>query len=205
MFEELADENFIIIAVAEDTGGAAAAAPWYERAEATYVTLVDEQHRVSALYDLVNVPSAVWIDESGHVRRIDEGAYAKRHEQGDFAFGRDDYAPMVANWVKQGEDSPYLKPVGALDLPAPSGDEALAEPTFRLGVYFHRQGDEAKADRYWEAAQALNPASWNYARQDWSFTPEEADANWTRKYQALEGRPYYKPIEGLDEAAERKE
>ncbi|MCZ6618701.1 MAG: redoxin domain-containing (seleno)protein, partial [Gammaproteobacteria bacterium] len=46
-------------------------------------------------------------------------------------------------------------------------------------------------------AQRLNPDSWNYHRQDWSFTPEEAGANWQKKAQALT-KPYYEPIEGLD-------
>ena len=161
---------------------------------------MDETHQLSALYNLVNVPSAVWIDESGHVRRIDEGAYATEHNPGGFKFGRNDYAPMVKDWVKRGEQSGYLHPAGELQIAAPTDEEALAEPTFRIGVYFHQQGDEARADRYWEAAQALNPKSWNYARQDWSFTPEIANDNWSRKVQTLEGEPYYKPIEGLDES-----
>ena len=163
------------------------------------MSLVDENHTISSLYNLVNVPSAVWIDESGHVRRIDEGTYATTHNLGGFEFGRVDYAPMVENWVQEGEDSAYLQPVGELAVAPRSADQALAEPTFKLGVYFHRQGDEAKADHYWETAQALNPDSWNYARQDWSFTPEIAGDNWTKKVQTLEGEPYYRPIESLDE------
>ncbi len=198
MFEKLKDDNFVIIAVAQDTGGAAAAAPWYARAKATFVSLVDESHRVSALYGLVNVPSAVWIDESGYVRRVDEGSYATKHNLGDFEFGRDDYAPMVADWVQRGDASAYIKPVGTLAMAKQTSEQARAESAFRLGVYFHQRGDEARANRYWEMAQALNPASWNYARQDWSFTPEQANANWTEKVQTLEGKPYYQPIEGLD-------
>ena len=194
----MAERDFVIIAAAQDTGGAAAAAPWYERAGTTFVSLVDENHRISSLYNLVNVPSAVWIDEAGMVRRIDEGTYATIHDLGGFEFGRTDYAPMVANWVAEGEQSAHLLPVGEVDLPMRTAQQALAEPTFKLGLYFHRKGDEAKADHYWEKAQALNPASWNYARQDWSFTPEEANENWGRKVQTLEGKPYYKPIEGLD-------
>ncbi|MBH80377.1 MAG: hypothetical protein CMQ49_07715 [Gammaproteobacteria bacterium] len=58
-----------------------------------------------------------------------------------------------------------------------------------------------RPDAYdWQSAQPLNPDSWNYARQDWSFTLQEAGANWQRKFEALEGRPYYKPITGLDYA-----
>ncbi len=157
---------------------------------------------MSARYDLVNVPSAVWIDEQGHVRRIDEGTYATTHKMGEFEFGRDDYAPMVVDWVKRGDASEHLMSAAALAerVDKPSDEAALAEPTFRLGVYFHQQGDEARANRYWEAAQKLNPASWNIHRQDWSFTPDEAGANWNRKFQTLGGKPYYKPIVGLDGA-----
>ena len=56
---------------------------------------MDEAHTISSLYNLVNVPSAVWIDEHGRVRRIDEGSYATVHDLNGFKFGREDYAPMV--------------------------------------------------------------------------------------------------------------
>ena len=67
-------------------------------------------------------------------------------------------------------------------------------------MYFHQQGDEERANRYWEAAQKLNPDSWNYHRQDWSFTPEVANQNWYRKVQKLGDKPYYEPLD-LPEAA----
>lgn len=186
----------MIIAAAQDTGGIAITDTWYEQAGATYAALTDVNHSISSLYGLVNVPSAVWIDEDGQVLRIDEGTYATKHKMGDFEFGRDDYAPMVADWVKNGSASQYVD--GPVRVAAPASEQALAEPTFKLGVYFHQQGNEAKANQYWERAQSLNPKSWNYARQDWSFTPEQASANWAEKFEGLEGDPYYKPIEGLD-------
>jgi hypothetical protein len=177
--------------------GLAAAAPWYEAAKATYVGLVDPAHRISALYNLVNVPSAVWIDEAGIVRRIDEGTYATIHKSDNFEFGREDYAPMVANWVEQGDASPHVS--APVKLPAQSdADEAKAAPAFRLGVYFKQQDDSDRAETYWRMAQKLNPDSWNYHRQDWAYTPEEAGANWVKKVQTLGDRPYYKPVEGLD-------
>jgi len=174
-------------------------APWYERANATYITLVDENHTLSSLFNLVNVPSAVWIDESGNVRRIDDGTYATVHKMGDLEFGRNDYAPMVADWVSEGETSVHLKPVGSLKVAKRSDNQIQAEPLFKLGVYFFQQDNEAKANEYWQAAQALNPDSWNYARQDWSFTPEQANENWSKKFQSLNGGAYYRAIEGLDE------
>ena len=199
VYADLAGLGFVIIAAAQDTGGEAAAREWYDQAAATYVTLVDESHAVSSLFGLVNVPSAVWIDETGRIRRIDEGAYATVHTMGDFEFGRADYAPMVVDWVTRGEQSEHVQATPPLEgLKVANTDAALADPTFKLGVYFHQHGDAGKANRYWEAAQALDPRSWNYARQDWSFTPEQAGANWQEKYESGQGAPYYRPIEGLD-------
>ena len=199
VYQNLADDNFVLIAAAQDTGGEAVAREWYDQADATYVTLVDEAHVVSSLFGLGNVPSAVWIDETGNIRRIDEGTYATVHKMGDFEFGREDYAPMVTDWVQRGDESEHVQGEVSLDgLKDANASAALAAPTFKLGVYFHKQGDSAKANQYWEAAQVLDPRSWNYARQDWSFTPEQANANWQKKFESLEGKPYYQPIEGLD-------
>ena len=160
---------------------------------------MDTNHTISSRYDLVNVPSAVWIDEQGTVLRIDEGSYATTHKMGEIEFGRNDYAPMVADWVRNGADSRYVTDASATRLTPKTADQARAEPAFKLGVYFHAQGDSAKAGQYWQKAQALNPDSWNYARQDWSFTPEQARENWAAKLQTLDGKPYYKPVAGLDD------
>ena len=144
----------------------------------------------------MNVPSAVWIDEQGKVRRIDEGTYATTHKMNDFEFGRSDYAPMVADWVAKSDASEWVQSEPELKLA--TADSARADPAFQLGVYFKQQGDEARADQYWAMAQSLNPESWNYHRQDWSYTPAEAGANWLQKVQTLGDKPYYKPVEGLD-------
>jgi hypothetical protein len=195
----LESQDFIILAAAQDTQGTEAAAPWYERAEATFVGLVDPTHSISALYNLVNVPSAVWIDEVGRVRRIDEGAYAAVNKMGDFEFGRADYAPMVADWVTKGDNSEYVSEPGELQIAAKSDDAARADAAFRLGNHFKAGDDEQRAEQYWQLAQRMNPDSWNYHRQDWAYTPEEAGSNWQQKVQTLGDKPYYKPIEGLDE------
>lgn len=190
------DQDFVILAVAQDAQGIAAAAPWYERAGATFVGLVDEHHIVSSLYNLVNVPSAVWIDEAGQVRRIDEGTYATMHNLGGFEFGRTDYAPMVADWVANSDASTHVD--HAIQISEKTSEQAKAEPAFALGVYFSGAGDDVKANHYWAQAQTLNPDSWNYHRQDWAYTPDEAGANWQQKVQTLGDTPYYKPIQGLE-------
>ena len=44
-----------------------AARPWIEAAAPSYPALIDRNHRVAELYNMVNVPQAVWIDETGTI------------------------------------------------------------------------------------------------------------------------------------------
>ena len=65
--------------MAQDTGGVPVAKPFYDAAKATFTALVDVNHTVSSLYDMVNVPTAVWIDETGKIVRHDEDAQGATH------------------------------------------------------------------------------------------------------------------------------
>jgi len=70
--QELKDHPFTVLAVALDQ--AESARPWIEAAKATYPCLIDSDHHVADLYNLVNVPQAVWIDEQGRIVRPPETA-----------------------------------------------------------------------------------------------------------------------------------
>lgn len=190
------DEGFEIVAAAQDTGGWAAAGPWYERAGATFTTLVDPRHTITALYGMVNVPTGVWVDEEGRIVRPGEVAYSK-----DFSFANEfvngsDYAAALRDWVRKGAASEYAMTPEEIRERAPgSGDDAArAEVNFRLGVFFHERGDADRAKSYMERAQALAPENWNYHRQEWSLRPGGAGGAWTIKYRALDGKPYYAPL-----------
>lgn len=189
-------QNFEIISAAQDTGGEEAAGTLFDDAGVTHTAIVDIHHTISSLYNFVNVPSAVWIDEEGRIVRYNEGTYAAKHKLGTFEFGRDDYLPAVRDWVENGAASKYVQSPGDVgkNIIARNSDAELAEPTFKLGVYYHLQGDEERANAYWEQAQKLNPGSWNFHRQDWSFTPAEAIRNWQQKVQTLGDKPYYLPL-----------
>jgi hypothetical protein len=153
---------------------------------------------VSSLYNMVNVPTAVWIDEEGRILRHDEDAYSKSHKLGTMAFGNDRYRPAIYDWVKNGAESQYVQNREELlaKIPKRGDAEALAEPTFKLGVWFYLQGDRERADRYWDEAQKLNPDSWNFHRQDWSFLdPNVTMQNWLAKFRALGDKPYYRPLD----------
>ena len=81
-------------------------------------------------------------------------------------------------------------------------EEARAEPTFKLGVHFFEQGDETLARTYWERAEELHPDSWNYRRQDWSFTEDgSSGVRFRDKRSNLEDTPYYAPLDLLETPA----
>jgi peroxiredoxin len=196
LYRKYKDSGFEIISVAEDTGGEAAAGPTFDSAHVSFVTIIDPDHTISALYNFVNVPSAAWIDETGRLVRINEGTYASKHKLGLFGFGTNDYLPAVEDWLKNGSKSKYAwSPEEAAKRIRPqSADEGRAEALFALGVYFYKQHDKQKANHYWHEAEGLYPDSWNIHRQDWAITDKAGQTrNWMRKVGALK-KPYYAPL-----------
>lgn len=207
LYEELGPRGLEIISVAEDTGGEAVAGEWFDRADATFTQIVDENHLISRLYNMVNVPTGVWIDEEGRIVRPNETAYTRNSDNAiagkTMTIRGGDYVAALRDWVEKGADSEFsLSREQIVErLALRTTEQADADAYFQLGNHFHRTGDEELASRYWAEAQSRLPESWNYHRQDWSFTPEEAGAKWVQKYLALGDEEYY-PAADLPRLAE---
>ena len=75
VYAEVKDRSFTVVAVAMD-GRADAARPWIEAARPDSPVLIDPAHVVAELYNMVDVPQAVRIDESGRIVRPTEKAAA---------------------------------------------------------------------------------------------------------------------------------
>ncbi|HEY4312445.1 MAG TPA: TlpA disulfide reductase family protein [Pirellulales bacterium] len=196
LHEELKDKNLAIVAVAEDTAGEEAAGEWYDRAKATYTTLLDPDHVVSSLFHMVNVPTGVWIDEQGHVVRPAEVAYSRDVALMSIKVNGSDYVAGLRDWVENGAKSKYAMTPEQLrdNLGVRPPKEATADAHFKLATYFKEHNEPELAARHWKEAQALNPDSWNYHRQEWSYTPKEALGNWLTKVRGLGDKPYYAPL-----------
>ena len=197
--------NFEIVSVAQDTGGEEVAGEFYDAAAASYTTLIDVSHTVSSLYNMANVPTGVWIDEEGLIVRSNEVAYSRDVDfvNGTIKVNGADYVAALTDWVEHGPESRHaLTPEEVVArLRSPDDDEAMADASFKLGVFLYRDGDTEGATALWDKAQVLRPESWNYHRQDWSFLlKEEASQNWLHKFEALDGKPYYAPLVLEDEA-----
>ena len=197
VYEDLKDQDFEIIACAQDTAGVEACKPWYDKAGVTYSALVDPHHTVSSLYQMVNVPTGVWIDEAGKIVRPPEVAYSKQDTVLGRKIGDDRYAQGVRDWVEHGAQSKYLVTPEELQsqIHVRDSNERLAEAQFRLGTHFLALGDREQAARHWQESQRLNPDSWNYHRQEWSFNKPTEMLNFLNKVRKLGDRPYYAPVE----------
>jgi hypothetical protein len=168
LYSELRDQNFTILTVAMDSRGAQSAGGPIRRSKATHPSLIDRDHVVADLYNMVNVPQAVWIDEAGRIVRPTEvpGA-ALSFNLRKMRKTRAIYLDAIRDWVRNGEKSAYaFSPEEArAHLPAFSEAIALAHANFHLGRHLWEHGDRAEAMRFLRTATDLNPDSWNFFRQ----------------------------------------
>jgi hypothetical protein len=211
LFDELKDHGFTVVAVALDH--ADAARPWIEAAQAAYPCLIDREHHVADLYNLVNVPQAVWIDEQGRIVRPPETAGStdgframdrKTFAMLDTAIAernrvKAQYIGAVRDWVLQGPSSANAlgEAQAAARLKAPDDRIAEAHAHFKLGQHLLRIGlaDEARVQL--ARATELHPDSWAMWRQAADKDARglaSGPAFWAR-VDALGSRPYYPPAD----------
>jgi hypothetical protein len=147
---------------------------------------------------LINVPMGMWIDEQGRLVRPAEPAWTTTRASvyGGKALDTEgeQYVSALRDWVMHGEASSYVlsDEEFARRVKPRSPTEMEAEATFKLAVWFQQAGNAALAATYFERAQALNPDDWNYHRQEWSFTPAEADKKWLEKFKGFDKEYYAK-------------
>ena len=147
----------------------------------TYPCLIDERHIVAERYGMVNVPTAVWIDEQGFMVRPPEPAGASDMFRGmdrtTFEVPHQDaeagkrtksfYVEALCDWVEHGKQSRHVLAPDEIRrrLRGLSPDDSKATANFRLGLWLSQHGaGEAAAKRFATAVQ-LRPDSWNFRRQ----------------------------------------
>ncbi len=164
----------------------------------THPSLIDTAHVTDELFGFVNVPMAVWIDESGTLVRPAEQAAVERSAARDIDLPEGmpdrlrlmleqvkaikdpsaDYRAAVIDWVEQGAASRFALPPD--EVVARSGarppDHARAAACFELGQHLWRTVGNDAAIPWWREAHRLFPENWTYKRQAWTFvtTPEGA-------------------------------
>ena len=174
---------------------------WIDRAAPTHPSLIDPGHVTDDLFGFVNIPMAVWIDESGTIVRPAEGASIERSplrdmdipeglpDRIDRAFREvkkipdvsQDYRAAIVDWAHHGSESRFaLGPDEVVARSLPRGDaEARAAACFELGGHLRRTVNAEAAVPWWREAHRLFPSNWTYKRQAWTLvtTPEGAAEN----------------------------
>ncbi len=78
-FQELhSSDDFVFIAIAFDVGGVKDAKPLYDRAKASYITLVDPQNAFGEALGLKVVPNGLFFNEAGALVYRKEGGFEVR-------------------------------------------------------------------------------------------------------------------------------
>jgi len=212
LYEELQGHGFVVIAVALDSREGDPL-PWIDAASPSYPCLIDRDHRLADLYQMVNVPQAVWIDERGTIVRPTEaaGAYegfrlmdrVTRQMPADVALltaeAKATYLDAIRDWVRQGEVSPHAFDAerARAHVPQPTDDQARAHVLFRLGQHLIRHGQPAEGDRWLAEASRLHPESWAIWRQRAGVTELGLAAlpDFWARVDALGARRYYAPVD----------
>ena len=189
--EELAPLGVEIVSVALDLGGVDAVRPWVDAASPTHPSLIDQAHVTDELLGFVNVPMAVWIDESGllvqpaHVAQVSVPPGADRPLPDNLPDElralletvrriprtAEEYLVALRDWAARGASSEYaLTPdqVVARSKERPP-EHAEAAASFELGQHLWRLGDRDAAVPWFRRAHALAPDNWTYKRQAWTL------------------------------------
>lgn len=205
IYEELNDPNFEIICVAEDSQGEAVARKWFDDAKASFHCIVDAKHAISSAFGWVNVPTGCWIDEEGKIVRVNEAAYAEKHQIDKFIlkteFGSDAFGIATKEWVRNGLNPSIAQDIATrnANIKSTSQSDYLADAWFQLGLYFQEKEALTEAELYFENARKLAPNNWNIARQSWTFKSTfYAIKNWnriTRSRAENDNWSYYQPMD----------
>jgi tetratricopeptide (TPR) repeat protein len=183
--------------VAQDTGGAKDAGPWITAAKPEFTALVDDQQIVTQKYHMVNVPTAVWIDERGHIVRPNEVAFIDDRFKSFTGMDSAPYIDAIRDWAAKGAKSIYALSEDAIKarLKPVNDDRLKADAEFALGEHLFKQGKGVDAIPHFKEAQRLDPDNWNYKRQAWALSDADRDygTNFRKEVQKLNGKPYYEP------------
>jgi hypothetical protein len=227
-----------VIAVAFDSGGPAAVrdfirppqllVPMFQfmgwnraliekAAVPAYPCLIDERHVLGEAYGIINVPTAVWIDEDGIIVRPPETPGATdaframnlqtrevpKERAADGRVRRQVYVDALRDWIEHGAASRHVLAPDEVRrrMRGTDAGASLAAAHFRLGVWLAQHGDRDAGQRALETAVRLEPESWRFRRQkivlsDPALTGQLASTpEFWQAVQALGERYYYPPTE----------
>jgi hypothetical protein len=172
------------------------ARPWIEKARPTHPALIDPRHVLADLYHVVNVPTALWIDERGRIVRPNDVAFGTdtfRHITG-LESAR--HLAALRAWARG--ERPAFAPDEARRLQSlPTAADQQARAEFGLGQWLWAQGRREAAERHFRRGGELAPHDFTIRR---GTMPMRGVDPMGPEFRAMlqswvgGGRPYYHPL-----------
>jgi hypothetical protein len=160
--EELEPYGFTVISVALDRAPEDAR-PWIQRANPTHPSLIDTRWTLADRYNIVNVPTVVWIDEQGRIVRPNDVFYATDTYRGLTGIDAARSIDRVRNWVRNGDTG--LDAIDAHELQSvPTHEHQQARAEFALAQHLAQRGREDAAERHFVRAGELAPHDFTIRR-----------------------------------------
>jgi hypothetical protein len=172
------------------------ARPWIEAARPTHPALIDTTHALADLYNVVNVPTILWIDERGRIVRPNDVAFGTDTFKHITGIQSATHLTALRAWVR-GETPalPEARVRALQSLPTEADQQARAE--FGLGEWLFNRGRVEAAARHFAKAGGLAPHDFTIRRGTMPMReidpmgPEfrEMLGSWVKA-----GNPYYRPL-----------
>lgn len=151
----LAPYGFEVVSVALDRDPMHAR-PWIEAAGVTHPALIDAEGVAAELYNVVNVPTVVWIDETGRLVRPQDTQVATDTFRDLNGLSSQRALAALRRWVVDGDAGLSDAEVGR-HVRLPTEEDQIARAEARLGVWLLRHGREQAAERHLTKAAELAP------------------------------------------------
>ena len=137
--------------------------PYIEAASPTHPSLIDTEHVLADLYGMINVPTAVWIDERGVVVRPPDTMFPDDKFIAFHGLNAEPYLAALRAWVKEG-----VAPLSEAEVRSyqtlPGRDQQLARAHFAIAWHLHKRGLTEAAERHFVRAGELAPQDWTIRR-----------------------------------------
>ena len=168
LHSELADSGLTVITVALDRT-AEEARPWIQAAAPDGATLpghpslVDTDYVLADLYNMVNVPTVIWIDEAGRIVRPNDVFFVSDEYSAVTGFRPEAPIEALRAWV-HGTGPAVSGSAAAARPPKPTEQAQLAKTHFALGWWLAQNGRAAEAEPHFAAADQLAPEDFTIRR-----------------------------------------
>jgi len=158
---ELAPLGLTVITIALDKTPDDARS-WIEAASPTHPSLIDTDYVMADIYNMVNVPTVVWIDEDGRIVRPNDAFFVTDTYTSMTGFHPEAPIAALRAWVRG--EAPALADGIDVRPPAPSADHQLARTHFVLGWWLAHHGRAAEAEPHFVRAGELAPQDFTIRR-----------------------------------------